>query len=161
MRASCVRNLVPLGSLLAALLSQGCEGSSDEVAAAQRPPAARAELAAAKPSEWISFSNSGLYRVSIRPEGAGIRLGALQAWIVCVESSAGARFQPARLAFDGSMPQHGHGFETTPRVTHALSDGCYRVDGVRFHMAGEWAIQVELVGPDGPDIAEFAVALQF
>ena len=55
------------------------------------------------------------------------------------------------------MPQHRHGFETDPRVTDALGDGLFRVDGVRFHMAGVWQLRVDVAGPEGVDFALFDV----
>lgn len=42
------------------------------------------------------------------------------------------------LFVDATMPSHGHGMETLPEVT--LDEGIYTVDGMLFHMAGEWEI---------------------
>ena len=106
---------------------------------------------------WQALSRSGRYRISIRPEIGEPRLGPLHGWIVQVETAAGQPFQPTQLVFDGGMPQHGHGFETSPRVTDALGTGLFRVDGVRFHMAGPWKLRVDIAGPDGADFALFDV----
>ncbi|HTE06134.1 MAG TPA: hypothetical protein VK824_08060 [Planctomycetota bacterium] len=43
----------------------------------------------------------------------------------------------ARLELDATMPAHGHGMNRTPAVT-ARGDGTFVVDGMLFHMAGEW-----------------------
>ncbi len=64
---------------------------------------------------------------------------------------------PIRLAVSGGMPQHQHGFVTEPRVTEALGAGDFLVEGVKFHMSGDWTMRFELVGPAGPDIAVFHV----
>jgi hypothetical protein len=98
-----------------------------------------------------------LYRVSIAPEAGAIPLGAIHDWVVEVETAAGEQFVPTRLAFDGGMPQHGHGFVTAPRVTRSLGPGRFLVEGVKFHMGGDWTLRVEVVGPAGPDVAVFRV----
>ena len=100
---------------------------------------------------------AGLYRVAIAPEGGVIPLGQIHSWLVEVATAAGEPFVPTRLAFDGGMPQHGHGLPTAPRVTRALDDGRFRVEGVKFHMGGDWTVRVEVVGPSGADVAVFHV----
>ncbi len=106
---------------------------------------------------WQARSQAGLYRITIRPEQAGPRIGSLHAWIVAVESDAGSPVEAARLAFDGGMPEHGHGFETRPRITDALGDGLYRVDGIRFSMTGLWRLRVDVAAAEGVDFASFDV----
>ena len=54
---------------------------------------------------------------------------------------------------DGGMPAHGHGFNTAPRVTRELDDGAFLVEGVRFHMGGDWELYAGVVEPDGADRA--------
>ena len=102
-------------------------------------------------------SEAGLYRVSLRSEEGEIPLGRIHAWVVHLETRDGETFVPRRLAFSGGMPQHGHGFETEPRATRELGGGDFLVEGVKFHMAGDWMLRVELVGPAGPDVAVFHV----
>ena len=55
------------------------------------------------------------------------------------------------------MPQHRHGFVTEPRVTRPLAPGVYLVEGVKFHMGGNWVMRVDLVGDSGADVVEFDV----
>jgi hypothetical protein len=74
-----------------------------------------------------------------------------------VATAAGEPFAPTRLAFDAAMPQHGHGLPTAPRVTRALGDGRFLVEGVKFQMGGDWTLRVEVVGPSGADVAVFHV----
>jgi len=102
-------------------------------------------------------SEAGLYRVTIAPETGAIPLGTIHSWVVEVETAAGEPFVPTRLAFDGGMPQHGHGLPTAPRVTRSLGAGRFLVEGVRFHMGGDWTLRVEVVGPPGADVAVFHV----
>jgi hypothetical protein len=116
------------------------------------------ELAARPPaSASLQLTEGGLYRTSIRPRDGSIPLNTMHAWIFHVETLSGEPVLPIRLAVTGGMPQHQHGFATEPRVTEALGNGDFVVDGVKFHMAGDWMFRFELVGPAGPDVAVFHV----
>jgi len=142
-----------------ALIEAGCEGVSDPASgggSSRDEPNGNVESL----SQWESLSESGRYRVALRPEEGAARIGRLHAWIVRISSQEGKPVRPSRLAFNGGMPQHGHGFQTAPRVTRALGDGAFRVDGVRFHMSGEWTLRVEFVGAFGPDVAVFEITVE-
>lgn len=102
-------------------------------------------------------SDGGLYRVSLRPESGDPPLHRLHRWILHLEAPDGRLFRPARIAVDGGMPQHGHGFPTEPRVTRSLGAGDFLVEGVKFNMPGEWTFRFEIVGPSGGDVATFRV----
>lgn len=96
-------------------------------------------------------SQDARYRIAVRPRDAATPRGELHEWIVRVERTDG---EPARLhhvQFDGGMPAHGHGFVTTPRVTRDLGGGEFLVEGVKFHMAGDWELRVTWIGPEGTD----------
>jgi hypothetical protein len=120
-----------------------------------RDDPAPSEAAGRQTAPGHGVSEEGRYRVGLRPRDGGVPMGRLHAWVVTTETADGVRFAPIRLAFGGGMPQHAHGFDTEPRVTRALAEGEYLVEGVRFHMSGEWTLRVELVGPAGPDVAIF------
>ena len=53
------------------------------------------------------------------------------------------------LLVDASMPGHGHGMDNSPEVTQS-ENGMYTVDGMLFHMAGEW--ELEFLVSDGSAI---------
>jgi hypothetical protein len=40
------------------------------------------------------------------------------------------------------MPLHNHGLPTDPKMTAELGGGDYRVEGMRFHMNGDWELTV-------------------
>ena len=44
---------------------------------------------------------------------------------------------------DASMPAHKHGMNYRPTIK-PLGDGRFRVDGMMFHMAGEWQLAFEV-----------------
>lgn len=46
-------------------------------------------------------------------------------------------------AFDAQMPAHRHGMITRPVISKE-SDSVYLIDGVKFHMAGQWQILLKL-----------------
>lgn len=151
--AAAIRELAGLAGLAGlAILALACGGPGpDEAPGAEAAPA----LAPGSAS-----TDAGLYRVHLEPEGGAIPLSRLHGWIVSVRDAEGRPFEPARLAFSGGMPQHGHGLVTAPRVTRSLGAGRFLVEGVKFHMGGEWILRVELVGPGGPDVARFRVRVR-
>lgn len=100
-------------------------------------------------------SEGGLYVASVRPEQGQARVGALHRWIATVTSADGTPITPRRLAFTAGMPQHGHGTVTRPQVTRRLGPGEYLVEGVKFHMAGEWTLVLSIDGEAGPDRVVF------
>jgi hypothetical protein len=127
-----------------------------------RPPDAAGRGGAGSPAARVGarevrVGEAGLYRIAIAPEGGAIPVGAIHSWVVEVATAAGEPFVPTRLAFDAGMPQHGHGTLTAPRVTRALGNGRFLVEGVKFHMGGDWTLRVEVVGPLGADVAVFHV----
>lgn len=104
-------------------------------------------------------TRAGRFEVAIRPEAGTPRIGALHAWIVEVRLPNGEPAAVRQLVFDGGMPAHGHGFETSPRVTDTLGPGSFRVDGVRFQMAGAWQIRVDVATEGIADTALFDVTV--
>jgi hypothetical protein len=150
---------ISVGWLLATTLAlPGCdrasEGSPGTATAGEEPGQ---ELGA--PGTVIRASQSGHYRVELRPEDPAADRASIHSWLVRIEDRAGAAIRPSRIAFSGGMPQHAHGFQTAPRVTDALDEGWFRISGIRFHMSGEWTLRVEFVAPGGPDVAIFEIAV--
>lgn len=145
----------------ALVCASACDSATDGTPAAKDAADAGAVETAdsAKANVWEAWTQARLYRISIRPEQGAPRIGALHTWLIRVDSRAGAPVAPTQLVFDGGMPQHRHGFETRPRVTDALGDGVFRVDGVRFHMPGTWTLRVDVAAADGIDSAIFEVAV--
>ncbi|MGI9591600.1 MAG: cytochrome c peroxidase [Myxococcota bacterium] len=104
-------------------------------------------------------STGGRYRIEFRPAIAKPAVGEMHDWVLRIERTDGAPAQPTTIAFDGGMPAHGHGFATAPRVTRELGDAEYLVEGVRFHMPGDWelrAVVTDATGRDGAALAALA-----
>lgn len=92
------------------------------------PPAARAE------DLVVTYST---------PDGA-IRINEMHSWILHVASDSGEPVTGASITVDGGMPEHDHGMPTRPRVTGELGDGDYRLEGMRFHMSGDWEVSIHI-----------------
>ena len=145
--------------LLAALCAMLVLGAAAAVPAAGR--AARApdrpqasDIAAAKLSE------RGLYRVEVQPEAGSPPVGPIHRWTVRVVAADGTPVPDgAAIKVDGGMPEHGHGLPTRPRVTRALGDGRFLVEGMKFNMPGWWTLTLSVSAAPGADNVTFNLVL--
>ncbi len=104
-------------------------------------------------------SAQGLYVVAMRPLVPVVAVNQIHPWEIRVVNAAGEPVSGARIAFDGGMPQHGHGLPTQPRVTEELGDGRYRLDGMKFSMTGWWEMKVKIQSAQGSDQVTFNTVL--
>ena len=88
-----------------------------------------------------------------------LRPRRMQTVRVAIVDAAGRPVDNAEIAVDGGMPEHGHGLPTRPRVTRALGDGLYEIEGVRFNMGGWWEFKLAINGAGASDIVTFNLAL--
>lgn len=88
-----------------------------------------------------------------------LRPRRMQTLRVAISDEAGAPVDDATIQIDGGMPQHGHGLPTKPRVTRALGNGLYEIEGVRFNMGGWWEFKLAISAPAGSDTVTFNLAL--
>jgi hypothetical protein len=102
-------------------------------------------------------SKQGKFVVRMEPPAAGPTINQLHAWQVKVNAPDGTPVSQAAIAFDGGMPQHGHGFPTKPRVTRELSPGIYALEGMKFSMTGWWDMRLAIQAGDASDTAAFNV----
>ena len=105
------------------------------------------------------LTESGRYRVSLMPADGEVPIAEIHNWIVRLETAEGGAFMPTRLGLSGGMPAHGHGMTVEPRVTQRLDDGSFLVEGMKFHMAGEWRLLVGVGGPKGFDEVSFDIEI--
>jgi YtkA-like len=103
-------------------------------------------------------SAGGRYVATLEP-AAPFRPRRMQTVQVVVRGAAGEAIDDAQIAIDGGMPQHGHGLPTRPRVTRALGDGRYEIEGVRFNMGGWWTFTLAITSARGTDTVTFNLAL--
>ena len=114
-------------------------------------------LANADESGWTS--KRGLFVVSYQSDLQPLQINQLHTWVVRIEDTSGVGVTGAEISVDGGMPEHDHGLATRPRVTAELGDGNYRLDGLRFHMAGDWELTLTIVANGKTDTAVVNVTL--
>lgn len=103
-------------------------------------------------------SKQGKFVVRMEPPATGPAINQMHSWQVRVSHAAdGSPVSQAVIAFDGGMPQHGHGFPTRPRVTRELSPGVYALEGMKFSMTGWWDMRLAIRAGDTTDTADFNV----
>lgn len=103
-------------------------------------------------------SAAGRYMATLEP-AQPLRPRRMQTVRVTVRDAAGRAIDDAAIAIDGGMPEHGHGLPTRPRMTRALGDGCYEIEGVRFNMGGWWEFRLAITSAAGVDTVTFNLSL--
>ncbi len=83
----------------------------------------------------VVFSSG--YMIAFRSDPLPIEVGMPFALLVNVCTRRG---EPAHLvAVDATMPEHKHGMNYAPTI-QSRGDGRFRVEGMLFHMPGNWEI---------------------
>jgi hypothetical protein len=104
-------------------------------------------------------SSQGRFVVAMQPPATGPAINQMHTWQVKLVTPQGAPVSRATIAFEGGMPQHGHGFPTQPRVTRELQPGVYALEGVKFSMTGWWDMRLAIQAGDVADTAAFNVVV--
>jgi hypothetical protein len=90
---------------------------------------------------------SDQYMIALRPEPMRLEVGQPFMLIMNVCTKAG---EPAELVrVDATMPEHKHGMNYAPTI-RGLGNGRYRVDGLLFHMPGNWEVAFDVRPADKP-----------
>jgi len=108
-------------------------------------------------TDWVS--QNGLFVVRYQGEPEPPQINTLSTWQLHIEDAAGKVVTGASVAVSGGMPLHNHGLPTRPRVTAELGDGDYRLDGMRFHMAGSWEIKLNITVDGATDTVVIKLTL--
>ena len=85
-------------------------------------------------------SRSGHFQVSVAPDLEPLAINTIHRWVVQVLAADGAPVPAAVITVRGGMPAHDHGLPTRPEATRYLGEGRYLIEGMRFHMAGQWEV---------------------
>lgn len=75
------------------------------------------------------MTEQGVYHVSVISDLDPAALNQIHSWTLHVETPDGEPIENAEITLDGGMPQHDHGFPTTPKVTKSLGNGDYLIEG--------------------------------
>lgn len=100
-------------------------------------------------------SRQGKFVVRMEPPDTGPAVNQMHAWRIRLSAPDGTPVSQASMAFEGGMPQHGHGFPTRPRVTRELAPGVYALEGMKFSMTGWWEIKLAIQAAEGADTVVF------
>ncbi len=112
---------------------------------------------AADEVSWTS--QRGIFVVSYQSGLEPIQINKLHAWLIHIENAAGELVVGATVEATGGMPVHDHGLPTRPRVTAELGGGDYQLDGMRFHMAGQWEITLSINADGNTDAVVIELTL--
>jgi hypothetical protein len=97
--------------------------------------------------------------IRLEPISASVQVGSTQTWFVTITNEKATPLTDCRVTFDGTMPEHGHGLPTTPRVAASPAAGRYPIEGVRFSMGGYWQLDVGAKCGDSVGHAAFDLRL--
>ena len=100
-------------------------------------------------------SSQGRYVVGLHPTREPVAVNQMHSWQIEVATASGQPVTHAKIAVDGGMPQHGHGFPTHPAVTKELGEGRYLLEGMKFSMPGWWEIKLKVESAGGTDQVTF------
>jgi hypothetical protein len=103
-------------------------------------------------------SASRQFTATLHPDQP-LRPRRMQTVRVAIVDADGRPVDGAAIQIDGGMPQHGHGLPTRPRVTRALGNGLYEIEGVRFNMGGWWEFKLVIEAASRSDVVTFNLAL--
>lgn len=77
-----------------------------------------------------------------------IPLNQMHSWIIEIKPEnptlSADELRSAVISLTGGMPAHNHGLATSPQVTEYLGNGQFLLEGVRFHMVGQWTLQLQI-----------------
>ena len=106
------------------------------------------------------MTDQGVFQVSVSSNLDPVDINQIHSWTLHVETPEGQSVENATIAVDGGMPQHNHGFPTSPQVSEELGDGDYLVEGVKFNMGGWWEMSFDITADGRSDHVTFNIVLQ-
>jgi len=100
----------------------------------------------------------GGFEITLNPSNGEIEENKHFTLDVTVNSTKG-ELKHLTVKVDGDMPAHGHGMNTKPEGT-PLSSASYRVEGMLFHMGGDWVITADVECDGKTERALFPITIQ-
>lgn len=154
-------------TLLALSLLTACPGQSDQPqdkAASSAPGSAPSHGAPRQAQRMLRAQSSPAYRVNYIPEPDPIPLNQHFRLRLQVQQADGRPLPPEQaqslsITVDASMPEHNHGMNVKPQVK-TLAPGQFEVQGLLFHMAGYWEIEVQIQNSGNSERVIFGVELE-
>lgn len=109
--------------------------------------------------QLTKYTENTHFKVRITSKLDPIAINTMHAWIIHIEDKNGQDILDAAINVDGGMPEHNHGLPTRPLVTKYLGDGCYLLEGMKFHMGGWWTITFSITDGSIRDSVTFDLNL--
>ncbi len=106
--------------------------------------------------EWVS--ERGVYQLSFESSLEPIEINQMHSWVLRVNAD-GDPVSGAKISVSGGMPAHDHGLPTRPRITEELDQGAYRLEGMRFHMGGDWVVSIDIEADGKTDTVIISLTL--
>jgi YtkA-like len=100
------------------------------------------------------------YSITLKSAVYPIRLNEIHNWILHIETLDAKIIEDADIRIAGGMPEHGHGFPTTPSVSKHLGHGNYKIEGIKFNMYGVWAMEFSIASSAGFDIVRYLLKIK-
>jgi len=97
-------------------------------------------------------SRAGHFRVSYTSELQPLVINRIHNWMLHIVDENGDPVTGATISVQGGMPAHDHGLPTAPRMTQELENGGYLLEGMRFHMRGQWQIEISIDAGGNRDV---------
>lgn len=118
-------------------------------------------LAAAAAGTEVSFTavtERGL-RVELCSQLTPLAINRMHSWQIRLLDSADKPVSDAEVSVQGGMPEHDHGLPTSPVVSPTGTPGTYLLQGMRFHMPGQWQLSVTIdhAGHRETTVVEFSL----
>ena len=110
-------------------------------------------------NSYTKSTNNEHFKVTISSKLNPLMINTMHAWIIHVENKHQQDVLEANITVDGGMPEHDHGLPTRPQVTKNLGDGCYLLEGIKFHMGGWWTLTISIVEGNISDSVTFDLNL--
>jgi hypothetical protein len=115
---------------------------------------------ASSTADWpaTKSTDGGGYSVTLSPVGGGILNNEHFSLALSIKPEK-ATSAPLKVVVDADMPAHRHGMNTKPELVEQ-GEGRYQVDGMLFHMAGEWVITVDVGSGEASERVTFPVLVE-
>ena len=105
------------------------------------------------------ISDNGHFQVSYISKLNPIEINNLHAWKIFIKTKDGKDVPNAEVSVIGGMPEHNHGLPTQPQITKSFGDGCYLLEGMKFHMLGKWTVTITIMNKNISDAVTFNLSL--
>ncbi len=86
-------------------------------------------------------------------------INKMHSWVLTLLTRDGNTVEQAQFSVRGGMPEHDHGLPTAPQFTRHLDGGRYLLQGVRFHMPGQWELIITAKVNNTEESARFIIDL--